>query len=74
LASGNYYIDCLLSIPHQERLDEVEGVVRFEVSRCDPWNTGFNLMNSLALTTAESHWTIVKGGEELLGPGIEGQM
>jgi lipopolysaccharide transport system ATP-binding protein len=73
LASGSYSIDCLLSVPHQERLDEVEGAAKFEVTGCDPWNTGFNLRNSLGLTTAENQWRIVQGGEELIEPGIEGR-
>ena len=66
LASGSYWLDCLLSVPHQERLDEVEGVARFEVVRCDPWNTGFNLINTIALTTTANQWRIVSGGKEVL--------
>ncbi len=67
LASGSYFINCMLSIPHQERLDEVEGVARFIVTRCDPWNTGFNLTNTIALTTTTNvHWQIIAGGKEML--------
>jgi lipopolysaccharide transport system ATP-binding protein len=67
LASGSYFINCMLSIPHQERLDEVEGVARFIITRCDPWNTGFNLTNAIALTTTKNvQWQITSGGTEML--------
>ena len=66
LTAGFYRLDCLLSVPHQERLDEVEGVSSFEVVRCDPWNSGFNLKNTTALTTTANHWRILSGGKELL--------
>jgi lipopolysaccharide transport system ATP-binding protein len=67
LASGSYFINCMLSIPHQERLDEVEGVARFIVTRCDPWNTGFNLTNTIALTTTTNvQWQIIAGGIQML--------
>jgi lipopolysaccharide transport system ATP-binding protein len=66
LASGSYFINCLLSVPHQERLDEVEGVARFNITRCDPWNTGFNLTNTIALTTTKNvEWQITAGGIEI---------
>jgi lipopolysaccharide transport system ATP-binding protein len=71
LTSGRYSVNCLLSVPHQERLDEVEGIAKFEVVRCDPWNTGFNLRNSRALTTTENQWRILDDRGELVKSGSE---
>jgi lipopolysaccharide transport system ATP-binding protein len=66
LSSGSYFINCMLSVPHQERLDEVEGVARFSINRCDPWNTGFNLTSAIALTTTTNvQWHITAGGIEM---------
>ena len=67
LTVGTYFVSCLLSIPHQERLDEVEAVASFEVATCDIHGTGFNVDHRLALATVPASWTIVSGGRSHLG-------
>ena len=66
LTSGNYLISCLISLPHQERIDEVEGAAHFEVVTCDVYATGFNVDNHLALITIPAQWSILNGAKVLL--------
>jgi lipopolysaccharide transport system ATP-binding protein len=68
LTTGAYAVNCLLSIPHQERLDEVEGVGAFDVVTCDAFGTGFNVDHRSGLTTVASRWTIVSGARPHLEP------
>ena len=62
-AKGNYLISCLISLPHQERIDEVEGAACFEVVTCDVYSTGFNVDNRLSLITIPAQWSIVNGAK-----------
>jgi lipopolysaccharide transport system ATP-binding protein len=66
LTSGTYRLDCLLSVPHQERLDEVENVAAFQVAACDVYGTGFSLTNRNGLTGIRNSWSIVCGAQSLL--------
>lgn len=66
LTSGRYFINCLLSLPHQKRIDEVEAATSFDVTTCDIYNTGFDVRQSLAPVTTATHWNIVEGAQSLL--------
>jgi len=66
LAKGTYFVNCLLSLPHQERIDETEGVAGFEVTSCDPYGTGFDVDHRLAFGTTRTRWTILNGANSLL--------
>ena len=56
LTSGTYFINCLLSIPHQERLDQIERAIEFEIISCDMNNTGFDVNTKSAYTTLNTEW------------------
>ncbi|MDP2895372.1 MAG: ABC transporter ATP-binding protein [bacterium] len=65
LAVGTYRVNCLLSLPHQERIDEVEGAATFEVLTCDVCGTGFNVDHRLAFVTTCTHWSVFSGAKSL---------
>ncbi len=66
LAAGPYFVNVLLSIPHQERLDEVEAAASFEVATCDPYGTGFNVDRRVAIATLPTRWALLGGARSHL--------
>jgi lipopolysaccharide transport system ATP-binding protein len=62
---GKYSVNCLLSVPHKERIDEVEGAASFDIATCDVFRTGFNVDHRSAFTTTPTSWTVLSGARPL---------
>jgi len=65
LTVGKYLINCLISLPHQKRIDEVEAAAHFNVVTCDVYDTGFNIDYRLSLITIPARWSILNGAKAL---------
>jgi lipopolysaccharide transport system ATP-binding protein len=65
LTSGHYAVNCMLAMPHQDRIDQIDSAAQFDVIRCDVYSTGFNVDNGLGFTTTLAHWTMLEGVKSL---------
>lgn len=61
LASGRYSIDCALTYPNREQYDFVEDALFFNVTKADPYKSGFDYNQQWGSYYVDHAWTHQRG-------------